>query len=125
MAVVVFFVFVVYYVGTFSAGTGTLLRFMTIMLGAQIVVFLVVSMGFLFVPFAEFVPAGPPGQYWARIHLTGVMIGLLWAVLFEAYFVARAHRLTFYQGATVTIVGFVVAAILGGVLGLFRGSIFG
>lgn len=125
LAAVIFFLFVVYLLSMFSGGTGTLLRFMTIMLAVQIVVFLVISIGFLFIPFAEFVPAGEPGRYWARIHLAGFGMGLLWAVLFEGYFAARAHRMNIFQGSALVFVGGVLAIILGNALGLFKGSIFG
>jgi hypothetical protein len=77
------------------------------------------------VPFVSAVPTGQPGQYLAKLNLGWTFIGGLWVLIAESYFAGRAHNFDLYKGGMIIIVGAAVTAILGGILGLFRGSIFG
>jgi len=122
---VLFFVVVVYIVGIFAGGTGQFFRFVTTLTGVQIMVCVVMGIGMLVVPFIAAVPYGEAGQYLAKLNLGWLFIGGLWILIAESYFAGRAHNLDLYRGGMIIIVGAAATSILGGLLGLFRGSIFG
>jgi hypothetical protein len=125
LVAVLFFVGITYVVGLLAHGTGTIMRFASVMIAVQIVVFLIVGVGMLFVPFGIFVPTGEPGQYLVQLNLGWIFIGGVWVLGMQAYAAARSHHVDLVKGGTIVVVGFVASAILGGLLGVFRGSLFG
>jgi hypothetical protein len=122
---VLFFVCIVYVVGIFAGGTGPFFRFLTTMIGVQIMVCTIMGIGMLVVPFVVAVPTGEPGQYLAKLNLGWTFIGGLWMLIAESYFAGRAHNFDLHKGGMIIIVGAAATSILGGFFGLFRGSIFG
>jgi hypothetical protein len=101
------------------------MRFASVMIAVQIVVFLIVGIGMLFVPFGIFVPTSEPGQYLVQLNLGWIFIGGVWVLGMQAYAAARSHHVDLVKGGTIVVVGLVASAILGGLLGVFRGSLFG
>ncbi|MCE7947338.1 MAG: HEAT repeat domain-containing protein [Chloroflexi bacterium CFX4] len=122
MLMVFFYISAVYMVGTSAGGTGDVLRFANVMIAVQILMFVVLSMALLFIPFATFHDLGN-NTYALELHLGGLFIGGAWAFLMQAHFAGLAHRLQLPQGISMVVVGGALAIGAAHFLGVFRGAI--
>ncbi len=122
MLMVFLYISAVYMIGTSAGGTGDVLRFANVMIAVQILMFVVLSLALLFIPFATFHNLGN-NTYALELHLGGLFIGGAWAFLMQAYFAGLAHRLQLPQGISMVVVGGALAIGAAHFLGVFRGAI--
>lgn len=122
LLMVFFYIGATYMIGTSGGGTGDVLRFANVMIAVQILMFVVLSMALLFIPFVTFHDLGN-NTYALELHLGGLFIGGVWAFLMQAYFAGLAHRVQLSQGIPMVVVGGALALGAAHFLGIFRGAI--
>jgi hypothetical protein len=113
-------VFVMYYVGaTMLQGEATALRFLSIMLGVEVVSFFLGAVALLIVPLFASVPVSET-EVAVIIHVGWAFVLGVGVLFWQAYFAARAQNYSLGAGLMTLFVGAAITIVLWEVLGIRR-----
>jgi hypothetical protein len=93
---------------------------MSVMLGVQVLSFLIATAALTFLPLVTIIPSPGSGTFAISPNYVLLTLGTGSIALWQASFVSRTQRVSLSHGVASVLVGSVVAIVIGAILGLFR-----
>jgi hypothetical protein len=107
-------------VASYLNGIGSFVRFMSVMLGVQVLSFLIATAALTFLPLVTIIPNPGSGAFAISPNYVLLTLGAGSIAFWEASFVSRTQRISLSHGIAAVMVGSVIAIVIGAILGLFR-----